>query len=335
MNQKLDNISYLERTESTFIKGFLILLIVLGHNNLLMVETDGPWIKDWFYSFHVQSFLYLPFLYGKKSLTKNFAHKNFTRLAYPYIFFFVLLTLSHSFITRSFNLNITLLAFITGAQPFLASSTGMMYLWFLPAMFTMLLLKGIYDNYKWGKVILFLGIIILALNICYISNSYDSVWFPCGLFYALLNFPMALLLNFLIRNSNIKHLFVFSFLLTIISTFFWFYEHPQKYLFSFIRYIILPIGVFPVIFCLSKILKKRTNFYAFISYFGSISMGIYLISQIVFQIILMVGNHIFSISSSNQVICGIVIYLLTVSISCFILKIAEIYFSSFYNKILK
>lgn len=88
--------SYFPRERSEALKGFLMLLIILGHNGLLMGTFTGmeklP-VYDYLYTFHVYAFLILPFLYGEKKFTWESTLKTFKKLYIPYTIFFVLLLL--------------------------------------------------------------------------------------------------------------------------------------------------------------------------------------------------------------------------------------------------
>ncbi len=88
----IDNI-FLSRDSSRAIKGFLIFLIVLGHNAVFTNSLKGSF--NYIYLFHVQAFFILPFLYkiNKRDDFKTLFKKNFIRLYYPFINFFILLSI--------------------------------------------------------------------------------------------------------------------------------------------------------------------------------------------------------------------------------------------------
>jgi fucose 4-O-acetylase-like acetyltransferase len=106
----------LTKDNSNSIKGFLILLIVFGHNTLLYKYSlsDGTKIEyDWYwflYSFHVYGFFILPFFYEhKEGVRQKFLRilkKNAIRLLYPYMWICTLclfIVTKHSFNSIQFN----------------------------------------------------------------------------------------------------------------------------------------------------------------------------------------------------------------------------------------
>ncbi|MGD9202044.1 MAG: hypothetical protein PVI26_10800, partial [Chitinispirillia bacterium] len=64
-----DNNYSLKIEEINAAKGIWILLIVIGH--LHFIGQDFPHIKNIIYSFHVDCFLFLPFLFQLKKLSKR------------------------------------------------------------------------------------------------------------------------------------------------------------------------------------------------------------------------------------------------------------------------
>ena len=77
------NLSLISRRDSSVLKGILILLIILGHNSILMNnygEGESSLIFKYLYHFHVYAFLMLPSLYNAPRLTFERTKKDFTRL---------------------------------------------------------------------------------------------------------------------------------------------------------------------------------------------------------------------------------------------------------------
>lgn len=114
------NISLLSKNESAIIKGILILLIVLGHNGILMGKAPGltPTIwNDYLYSFHVYCFLFLPFLYNIPNFTKDRIKRNFIHLYKPYTTVFILLLIMRFLDSADVNIGGVLYAYLSGSEP--------------------------------------------------------------------------------------------------------------------------------------------------------------------------------------------------------------------------
>lgn len=135
----------ISREQSAALKGFLICLVVLGHNVFFSeVFQTSCWV--WLYSFHVAGFFILPFFYPERELTWQRTKKNAKRLLWPYTYMFVSLFLVNYFIRKEATLDWGLVnTYLTGNQYTLKDYTGFQYLWFLPPMFSMLVIKEAYS----------------------------------------------------------------------------------------------------------------------------------------------------------------------------------------------
>lgn len=168
------NKSLISREASTGIKGLLIFLIILGHNNLFSTESRIGMV--YLYTFHIQAFFMLPFLYPHKELSFNRIRNYIARLYYPYIFLFIILSILNLFITKygiiqqpplyplSYIHNYTLEFFLTlinGNGYNIDFFTGLQFLWFLPVMFSMNILKDYY--YSCHSKYIQISLIILGL----------------------------------------------------------------------------------------------------------------------------------------------------------------------------
>ena len=157
-NSTHKNYISLNRDESAAIKGLLMFLIILGHNAVFTNSLKGSF--NYLYTFHVLCFFVLPFMYGKteqKPFKQSFK-KNFIRLYYPFILFFTILSLLSYFTggneidlnkisTTGIGNNNYFIGFtstlITGNKYLIDHFTSFQYLWFLPVMFSMNLIKGL------------------------------------------------------------------------------------------------------------------------------------------------------------------------------------------------
>ena len=146
---KSNELSLLTRNESASFKGILMFLIVLGHNMFFSYSTERFQGMGLLYSFHIQSFFLLPFLYPLKSLTKERFLSLLCRYYVPFFEMLILLTLFKIFYTG--KISGTFFEWLSCAVfsgPYLQNFTGNQFLWFLPAMFLSMCLKEFFAGCK-------------------------------------------------------------------------------------------------------------------------------------------------------------------------------------------
>lgn len=178
----------LNREESSAIKGLLIFLIVLGHNALFTSSLSGSF--EYLYSFHVQAFFVLPFLYGisNKSSFRDSFKKNFVRLYYPFLLFFIALSIL-AYITDGSSIDMNKVieindnkalyfadVILTGNFYLIDYFTSFQYLWFLPVMFSMSVIKETIGRNKLINVlVLVVGFVSYIIFFVFMYNKpYDG-----------------------------------------------------------------------------------------------------------------------------------------------------------------
>lgn len=149
--------NFISRDASTGIKGLLIFLIILGHNSFFSSETRIGMV--YLYTFHIQAFFMLPFLYPHKELSFVRFRDYAVRLYYPFIIIFLFLSLINYFgcslgiVPENVSLGTMettdkwkefILTLITGNGYSIDYFSGFQFLWFLPVMFSMTLIKDLY-----------------------------------------------------------------------------------------------------------------------------------------------------------------------------------------------
>lgn len=151
----------LDRSESTAIKGLLILLIVLGHNQLLLPHGSAGFM--WFYLFHVTCFFILPFFYGGQAKKPTWRHISdlIVRTWWPY-----LITAIATWLVAGGEPGWNIVyAFLNGSSTLTGRDLGGTFLWFMPTFcsFSILHLLGRrYRVVKWiGGVV---GLIVWSLS---------------------------------------------------------------------------------------------------------------------------------------------------------------------------
>lgn len=180
-------VSFLQRDESNAVKGLLILIIVLAHNKYLM---QGGFSNRYLYSFHIYSFFLLPFLYNFKatSLKKVIWNKS-KRLYIPYTVAFLLLVGIAVFQNRILDTPQLFLTWLCGSQRLFTDSLGFgSFLWFIPTMFSLLMIRWMY--YNSGRNIRLLLLLLSAaclVGFAYLFHPVLIVWkyAPFGCFLAM------------------------------------------------------------------------------------------------------------------------------------------------------
>ncbi len=318
MNKAINSsISLLTRDESNFIKGVLILLIIIGHNSVLMnALCSGNGIKDYLYAFHIHSFFYLPVLYNIPQFSLERVKKDFYHLFTPYTILFVILTvISYLFLDNRNNFTNIVWAYFSGAPNELGRVTGMQFLWFLPSMFVFLILRNVYFNFKRYRIPLL--IISFSVLLLLASGSFNVIDFakytPLGVFYAISNFFLAIFLRWLIENNNkslgFKIFFPIAFF--VISILYFLIEFNKYSYYPYI-YVVIPLVAFPTIFLLAKTKLSSNVKFNFMIYLGKISLPVYLFHQIVYNVLMILFSYVNII---NESLLGVVILIATLLIS--------------------
>ncbi len=160
--------SYVGRQESIWIKGFLTLLIILGHDVVFTVPLRGYGVMSWLYTFHIQGFFILPFLYGISTEAYSVVRLKDTavRFYWPYFLlttvFAVGLGAATGFRNFTFERLLHLYVFCDGAT--IREMCGVQIFWFLPSMMSTMLLKELYYRNK-----VCVRIFLLVLSVVYIA----------------------------------------------------------------------------------------------------------------------------------------------------------------------
>lgn len=168
----------ISREQSSALKGLLIFLVVFGHNRFFD-STFPKGCFEWLYCFHVAGFFILPWFYDTHVFSWARVAKHAKRLLWPYSYMFVFLFILNYCFTRIARLDFGLIdTYLTGDFYTLRDYTGFQYLWFLPAMFSMVVLKDVYYsvNKKSRQVLYFLGFVsFLIVWIFLYKSPYPAV----------------------------------------------------------------------------------------------------------------------------------------------------------------
>jgi fucose 4-O-acetylase-like acetyltransferase len=187
-------------------KGFLILLIVVYHNDFARSGAAEAWFLP--ISFHVTGFLFLPFILGAGGARLADVGNRAVRYLVPFVIFTVGYAIPYSAVCHCWEgygpllLNI-LRACIIGSAHFQKMTTGMSAMWFLPALFSLVCLIQLHRHLK-GPARLFLVTLCLLLH-CFAGAipKEITVQVPFGGLIACYVIPLGLLCRRLIDKSQI------------------------------------------------------------------------------------------------------------------------------------
>lgn len=174
----------ISKPDSSSIKGFLTILIIIGHNHIIAPQSSP--LMAYLYTFHVACFFILPWMYNNK---KELTIKNIGNIIYrnwiPYMIFFVfslgvLILLEGKYP----NVGRAVSAFVTGSQKLLKENTGFFFLWFLPTFCTFSIMKLAAHN---RKSMLWLLTLLSIMTFC--VSWREAEWMknnlPFGIYVAL------------------------------------------------------------------------------------------------------------------------------------------------------
>lgn len=135
----------LTSAEYDSVKGLLVLLIVLGHNTLL--SDVAPALPDVLYAFHVYAFLLLPFLFPSHRWTLRFAVDRTARYLVPYAAFYLLAAALTLVTLKSggalgARIQAALAGLLLGTADPIKRGCGFLLYWFLPALWSVALLRA-------------------------------------------------------------------------------------------------------------------------------------------------------------------------------------------------
>lgn len=277
--------SYIGRDCSTSFKGVYILLITVGHNYFFTTATVSVEFMPWLYMFHIAGFFILPSLYGAKRLTNSSVMTNAVRFLWPYFILTTIFYLGYHVIYchGGFELNelLGLLLFCRARD--LSELCGFQILWFMPAMFSMLLLKDLFFmlSRRWRIAMLTFTTAILLLfsfrqYVC-IGMSWYYEYMPLGLFSGLYFFPIAMSVRYVLKTGlNDNRIFAGALFTAIVLSWLYFDNLPDWYGSTWswdLGRIFLPVAFFFILWRFRNWIQKISLF----TTFGENSLSVYLI----------------------------------------------------------
>lgn len=341
---------YLSKEESTAIKGLLIFIIILGHNAIITNSVKN--IMPYVYLFHVKAFFILPFFYKSRTISfKDCALKNFIRLYYPFLLLFIILSLLYYFVSSNIvdpnkiakGLDTIsdnpLLYFtntlFTGNAYLIDYFTGYQFLWFLPVMFSLMIIKNYLQDRKIIRYIaLFIGFILYFVMYSYSkAQSIQELRFnmmlfsPFAIIQGIAMYFMGYTCSQIILNDKVCQYLAKCFsAIFIIFSIFVLYKLNQNPDFvktceygSIIRFI-APFLFMGLLYTLRKLLSRST----ILIKLGELSLPIYIFSTLICTIFYMIFNRLNAITPSNGIIAQILITIISYYVALLLYRMPTI-----------
>ncbi len=283
------NCSYICRRDSQWLKGLLTFLIILGHNMTFTISFERYGVMSYLYTFHVQCFFILPFLYGSSPLTISAVKKQLSRFYWPFFVISTVLMIFYSGMLRFANFSGTglLRMYLCCDAVSLKQMCGYKALWFLPAMMWTLLLKDFfYYTSKWVQAIIMLLSVLIELY-AFATYIYSFPPIPDYLFVPI-NSLHFLLLGVIIRwifsrcrSWNPAIVFAFASLLFVSGTIIYVFKcamtiQTGENIWFKVLQLWMPLA-FMLMMCKSFELKSTSDDSLFYK-FGQESLPIYIVS---------------------------------------------------------
>lgn len=299
--------SLLSRVHSTWIKGLLTILIILGHDVVFTESLKEYGVMSYLYLFHIQGFFLLPFLYGIKG-DRN-ARDLFVRFYWPFFWLVSLALLIRGLLTEFNDLSFGSLfrLYLICDASSIREVCGIQVFWFLPSMMmTMMLMDQYYKSSTlFRSLILIMSLTLMACDI-YSNTSYQNRELlsflnkmPLGSSYALVMLGLGVTFRYIfarvVNNNAYGMALIISFIGFIICSVCYLKEVALTISISDLNvtYSILRL-VTPLFFmtgCVCAIQKWRTiNKKSAILKLGHRSLYVYLISPFVGYLVLYISK---------------------------------------------
>lgn len=187
----------LEPVEIDTLKGILIVLIVIGHNVLL--STLFPEFRSQIYNFHVAGFMLLPFLFRSRKLSARLVADRAVRYLVPFAAFYTLSALLYAAVISppdsltSWSVDY-FRGLLLGSDRAVKSGSGLALFWFLPAIFTLSLIRAAATSGKWIRLSLLAACLVIHLS-AGAAPEWAKFYIPFGLLVVGFVFPLGALLE--------------------------------------------------------------------------------------------------------------------------------------------
>ena len=211
------------------LKGLLIIIVAMDHNDLLRAFAPGLFRP---LTFHVLGFLLLPFLVPLKPPTVQFIRDRLIRYFVPFWWVLTFATVIYSVVYRGDEGFATpfvdwLAASVVGSAPLVKVSSGFYYLWFLPSLAGLVIFLAVYQSLsrRWQTVFVVLSVAAhLAISV---FPEGALRYLPLGPLIVLWVFPLGLLFRRIMKSAIIFHLRYLVFL-AFVASYWYLVLHQQN-----------------------------------------------------------------------------------------------------------
>lgn len=186
------------------LKGLLIIIVVMDHNDLLRLLAPDVFRP---LTFHVLGFLVLPFLLPAKPIEPHFFRDRLIRYLVPFWWVLTFAAALYAVAFRNDNelgsiVIDWLAAAAIGSAPLVKTASGFYYLWFLPCLAGLVMLLTLFQSLdlRWryisGTVMVLCHASITAFPAVFLT------YVPFGLLIVVWVFPLGLLLRWVVTNTT-------------------------------------------------------------------------------------------------------------------------------------
>jgi len=288
------------------VKGLLIFLVVLDHNDFLSAEIP-------FYlrplGFHVLSFLAIPFVLERDSTT-SMLDKSF-RYFWPFALFLTISTLLYQVILIGNTDLLTIVrvwgvALITGSGANVKAASGLYLLWFLPCIISLLLIKSWLKISQDVKPITIIISVFVAVGILFVPENFRANT-PMQLPLAMFLLSQCLIISWAYRVVLASKMYkVLTILIMVIGVGLYLYCVKKGIRIEYARFLLPSSSINLIIAVLANLLLSISLFLICTANFteniitrgfkaiGKYSLSIYLIHNFIYVALRIFGTYTFS-----------------------------------------
>lgn len=307
------------------VKGFFIVAIVIGHNTLLTRLSD--YLFPLLYSFHVFAFLFLPFVFAQAPLRAKATLDRGIRYLVPYTFFFLLSCILFVLVTKNdLSIDHIISGLLIGSAYTLDRASGFQLYWFLPAIFTLFLLRGIDARLSVrNRLFLLLGLVFIHPLVGELPESVKR-FTPFGVWIVLYVYPLGVLASAIWKKveSRRAEVAIVSFVIATVCAVWILRTHSvvnlavlELYGFqepvSMLVHDVFALVVFIGALAIGNLLASSS----ILVLLGKYSMFVYLSHSLIFQAItrLACQTSYCMTSASNDLLAGVLVLVLTLAVA--------------------
>ncbi len=286
-------------------KGILILLILLGHNIIFGNNCSGAWRL--LYSFHVTSFLLLPFVFSLRRVSFSFLRDRAVRYLVPYSIFFFASSAVYFFVfVRAGDVGLgdwlisVFWGYLISSGSLVHDACGFGSYWFLPALLSLVICVNIWGGLNDAKRRIFFWLFLGTHVLVGLLGEQWMRHLPMGLAIALHMVFLGLVLRWLygISSGGYDFLMIFVFVgLAYLSR-----KYDTLFMIGSLRfgdvrslgYLLLHDGLMLSGFMSVLVVSRVLRGVKLLGSIGRLSLMIYLVHPFVNQLMFRLNGYFFS-----------------------------------------